>query len=71
MLDVEIYVEGKLDPSWAKWLDGFTFTHTKQGETILHGEVKDQAALYGLIGKLRDLGVTLVRVQVDTQDPEE
>ncbi|MBN1667321.1 MAG: hypothetical protein JW862_09530 [Anaerolineales bacterium] len=66
MLDVEIQVEGKLDSSWAKWLDGFTITYTQQGETVLRGEIKDQAALYGLIGKLRDLGVTLIRVQVGT-----
>ena len=68
MLKVEIRLEGVLDPSWAKWLDGFTITHNEQGETLLRGEVKDQAAVYGLIGKLRDLGVTLIHVQVDSID---
>jgi hypothetical protein len=62
MQHVEIRVEGHLDQTWAKWLDGFTLTHTGQGETVLTGEVKDQAALYGLIAKLRDLGVKLVSV---------
>jgi hypothetical protein len=62
MQHVEIRVEGHLDPTWAEWLDGFTLTHTGQGETVLTGEVKDQAALYGLIAKLRDLGAKLVSV---------
>ena len=62
MQQVEIRVEDHLDPTWAEWLDGFTLTHTEEGETILTGEVKDQAALYGLIAKLRDLGVKLISV---------
>jgi len=62
MQQVEIRVEAHLDPTWAEWLDGFTLAHTGQGETILTGEVKDQAALYGLIAKLRDLGAKLISV---------
>lgn len=62
MQRVEIRVEGHLDKTWTEWLDGFTLTHTEQGETILSGKAKDQAALYGLIAKLRDLGVKLVSV---------
>ena len=62
MQQVEICVEGHLDLTWAEWLDGFTLTHAERGETILTGKVKDQAALYGLIAKLRDLGVKLVSV---------
>lgn len=60
---VEIRVEGHLDLTWTEWLDGFTLTHTGQGETILLGEVQDQAALYGLIAKLRDLGVKLISIK--------
>ena len=63
MQRVEIRVEGHLDPTWADWLDGFALTHTEQGESILTGEVKDQAALYGLIAKLRDLGAKLVSIK--------
>ena len=59
---VEICVEGHLDEDWAKWLEGFAFTHTEQGETILTGQIQDQAALYGVIAKLRDLGARLVSV---------
>ena len=62
MQQVEIRVEGHIDQTWVEWLDSFTLTHTEQGETILTGEVKDQAALYGLIAKLRDLGATLISV---------
>lgn len=62
MQRVEIRVESHLDKAWADWLDGFTLTHIEEGETILTGKVKDQAALYGLIAKLRDMGVKLISV---------
>ena len=65
MQQVEIRVKGHLDTQWAEWLDGLTITHTQQNETILSGPVKDQAALYGLIAKLRDLGLPLVSVNSD------
>lgn len=60
----EIRVEGHLDKSWADWLDGFTITHTEEGETILTGEIKDQAQLYGMLSKLRDLGINLVSLNL-------
>ena len=63
MQRVEIRIESHLDKTWADWLDGLTLDHTDEGETILTGEVKDQTALYGLIAKLRDLGVILVSVK--------
>jgi len=68
MHHIEIRVEGHLDQTWADWLDGFTLNHSEQGETILTGEVKDQAALYGLIAKLRDLGVKLVSVNLNSKE---
>lgn len=63
MHQTEIRVEGHIDPAWADWLDGFALVHSEQGETILTGEVQDQAALYGLIAKLRDLGVKLISIK--------
>ena len=63
MQRVEIRIEGHLDPTWEDWLDGFTLTHSEGGETVLTGSVRDQAALYGLIAKLRDLGVKLVSIK--------
>jgi hypothetical protein len=65
MQRVEIRVKGHLDEDWAEWLDGFTFAHTEPDETVLAGKVKDQAALYGLIAKLRDLGVSLIAVNIN------
>jgi hypothetical protein len=44
------------------WLDGFTITHTELKQTLLSGSVQDQAELYGLIAKLRDLGVKLLSI---------
>lgn len=63
MQRVEIHIEGHLDLSWMDWLDGFTLAHTEHGETVLTGTIKDQAALYGLIAKLRDLGVKLISIK--------
>jgi len=62
MSNVEIRIEGHLDPAWADWLEGFTIQHLKEDATLLSGTVSDQAALYGLIAKLRDLGVKLISV---------
>ena len=57
---VEIRIQGRLDKKWTDWLDGLTIIHTEKDETILKGEVADQAAFYGVIAKLRDLGVNLI-----------
>ena len=65
MQHVEVRVKGHLDTHWAEWLDGLTITHSEQNETILSGPVQDQAALYGLIAKLRDLGLPLISVNSD------
>ena len=65
MSQVEIRVEGHLDPSWADWLEGLTIIHTTEQQTILAGIAPDQAALYGLIAKLRDLGVKLISVSFE------
>ena len=58
----EMRVQGHLDPSWSAWFDGLTITHDTDGATTLRGPVVDQAALYGLIGRARDLGLTLLGV---------
>ena len=62
----EIRLKGHLDDRWADWFEGLTFTHESDGTTILSGPVVDQAALHGLLRKVRDLGLPLVSViQVD------
>jgi hypothetical protein len=58
----EIRVEGYLDARWAAWFDGLTLTHASDGTTIIHGAVADQAALHGLLQKIRDLGLPLISV---------
>lgn len=63
MPPVEIRVKERLDPQWAEWLGGFAITYTEQNETVLTGSIADQAALYGLIAKLRDLGVEILAIQ--------
>lgn len=70
MQRVEICVESRLDPLWIDWLDGFSLSYAGQNETILTGQVTDQAALYGLIAKLRDLGVKLLSVNYGDQIKE-
>jgi len=62
MANVEIRVQGHLDKTWKEWFEGFTMTHLKNHQTLLSGDIRDQAALYGLIAKLRDLGAKLISV---------
>jgi hypothetical protein len=64
MQNVEIRVKAKIDRHWSEWLDDLTITHTGQNETVLTGPIVDQAALYGLLAKLRDLGLPLLSVKL-------
>jgi len=59
----QIKVAGHLDPAWSAWLEDLTLTHAPDGTTILTGKLADQAALHGLLIKIRDLGVPLLSVQ--------
>jgi hypothetical protein len=62
----EIRLKGHLDARWADQFELMTFTHASDGTTILAGPVVDQAALYGLLRKVRDLGLPLIAVnQID------
>ena len=58
----EIRLKGHLDDRWAEWFDGLTITLEEDGDTLLTGPVIDQAALHGLLKKVRDLGLPLVSV---------
>ena len=58
----EIRLKGHLEPRWADWFDGLTLTQESDGTTVLSGSVVDQAALHGLLGKVRDLGLPLLAV---------
>jgi hypothetical protein len=58
----QIRIEGCLDHQWADWFGGLTITQDENGETLLTGQVIDQAALFGLLKKVRDLGMPLLAV---------
>jgi len=64
----EIRLKGHLDESYADWFEGLTFTHESDGSTTLMGENMDQAALHGLLKRIRDLGLPLLSVnQLDAE----
>jgi hypothetical protein len=58
----QIRVQGHLDSQWTDWFEGMIITLEENGDTLLTGPVIDQAALYGLLKKVRDLGISLVSV---------
>jgi hypothetical protein len=64
----EIRLKGHLDDRWAEWFGGLTITLEDNGDTLLTGPVIDQAALHGLLRKVRDLGLTLLSVKTVTLD---
>ncbi len=66
-MQYEIRIAGHLGPRWANWFDGLTITATDDDNTVLSGSVVDQAALHGLLQKLRDLGLPLISL---TQVPD-
>lgn len=64
----EIRIRGHLDQSWADWFEGITIRHEDNGETLISGALPDQAALHGLLNRLRDLNVHLISVSA-TETP--
>jgi len=58
----EIRIKGHLDDRWAEWFEGLTITLEDDGNTLLTGPVVDQAALHGLLKRVRDLGMPLLSV---------
>jgi hypothetical protein len=66
----EIRLKGHLDARWAAWFGGLSLTNESDGTTVISGLVADQAALHGLLQKVRDVGLPLVSVtQVDSDQP--
>jgi hypothetical protein len=64
----EIRLTGHLDARWTAWFDGMTVRHDGDGTTVISGDVPDQAALHGLLQRVRDLGLPLVSVtQVEAE----
>jgi hypothetical protein len=65
----EIRIAGHLSSQWADWFEGLTITLEENGDTLITGPVVDQAALHGLLKKVRDLGLPLVSVSPVKHDP--
>lgn len=66
----EIRVQGHLPPDWSERFGGMVISHASNGETILRGLLHDQAALFGVVLNMRDLGLTLLSVhQIDADPP--
>lgn len=64
-----IIIQAQREPGWQIWFDGMTMTDGPDGTTILDGPIIDQAALHGLLARIRDLGLPLLAVQPSTQQP--
>ena len=58
----EIRIKGHLDPHWSDWFAGLKLTYPEEDETLLSGPIPDQAALHGLLERIRDLNLTLISV---------
>ena len=67
----EIRLRGRLDPRWSGWFDGLALTTGTDGTTTLRGAVVDQAALHGLLQRLRDLSLPLISVNQVEPVPED
>jgi hypothetical protein len=65
----EIRLRGHLDARWAGWFDGLALTQDSDGSSVLRGPVVDQAALHGLLQKVRDTGLPLLSVRTDPDSP--
>ena len=63
MKKIEIHIKGQIDEKWSEWFGGLSISHPGTEETVLAGVVADQAALYGIIARLRDLGLELSSVK--------
>jgi hypothetical protein len=66
----EIRVEGHIGDSWSSWFEGMAIRHEESGATVLSGPLVDEAALHGVLAKIRDLGLPLVEVKRKEQRGE-
>ena len=67
----EIRVRGQLDTHWSAWFEGLKLTSLENGETLIAGPIQDQAALHGILAKIRDLDLHLIAVVLSTAAPKE
>jgi hypothetical protein len=62
MFQTEIHIKGKLDPHWSDWFEDLLMLEEPSGNTILCGTLPDKSAVYGVISRLSNLGITLISV---------
>jgi hypothetical protein len=67
----EIRVIGHLECNWADWFDGFTISNLENGEAVLSGLLPDQAALYGILNRISNLGIPLISVNAVPEEERE
>lgn len=65
---ITLRIDGHLEPHWSDWFDGLSMRYLTDGSTEISGDVADQSALYGLLSRARDLGLTLLSVSMDSAD---
>jgi len=66
-LTYEIKVKGRLDPDWSEWLGDLKIAYDDEGNTLLSGQVADQAALHGILAQIRDLGMALISIMPQSE----
>lgn len=71
MTTYEIRVKGHLDQRWSEWFDGLEIHNLENGDAVLSGRIPDQAALHGVLVKVRDLGLCLISVSSAGTDRDE
>lgn len=71
MLKIQIHIKGQIHKKWSEWFDGLTVNHSDYDDTLLSGLVADSAALYGILSRLRDLGLHLLSVSSEELSKEE
>jgi hypothetical protein len=62
-----IRIKGQLPERWSVWFDGLSIAYTERDETLISGQFTDQAALHGLLAKIRDLNLTLISVNHEAE----
>lgn len=70
MLKIEINIKGRIDTKWSGWFGGLAISHPDDDETLLSGLVADSASLYGILSRLRDLGLQLTSVNSEEIEKE-
>ncbi len=62
---LKIWIRGHIDPDWSEWFAGLKAQHTPEGNSLLFGLIQDQAAFFGCINRIRDLGVSLIKIEAN------